>query len=254
MAFVENEARDFEIIAECFAYEQRQQSRFLSISAILNEQSDKRLLNNVVQLQTTIREKIAHLQIAVIESPDQGNGLYLYPKETLHCTLFFDPRLSVTASQEDLDYLLENHPWRLIATSEFKPLMAYPRWFYSRASNADPLPTTTFSLQLHFNAEEFGKIRDGFLKSPLNGALNPCKVRRSAIDKWVRGTINIARFLSDRSELLPHDLNRDLCDLYAKLNRDADKLPATRLDALSLSNSNAWLSAPSSIVQVYRLS
>jgi hypothetical protein len=252
MAIVANEARNFETIAKEFAFEKRQRSRYVSINAVLNEQSDLRLLNDVVQLQTTIREDLAHSQIEVLESPGHGKGLYIYPKESLHCTLFFDPRLRVSASQEELDALVEKHPWRLIETGKLDSLMACPRWFYSHLNN-DPTPTTTFSLQLHFNAEQFIKIRDLFLNALPNGIANPSKVRMSGMDIWVRATINIARLMSDEFERLPPDLSCTLCDLYVKLNRLADDCPATQLDVLSLYKSNAWLSAPSSVIQVYRL-
>lgn len=252
MPIVANEARNFETIAKEFAYERRQRARYLSINAVLNEQSDLGLLHDVVQLQATIRECLAHLQIEVLESPEYGKGLYLYPKESLHCTLFFDSRLRASASQQDLDNLVEEHPWRSIHTGKLDSLMACPRWFYSHPNN-DPTPTTTFSLQLHFNAEQFSKIRAAFLDALPNDAVNPSKVRMSAMDIWVRATINIARLMSDEFERLPSDLSFALCELYENLNRLADNCPATKIDVLSLCKSNSWLSPPSSVIQLYRL-
>jgi len=228
-------ACDFLTVPEELAYEPSNTNGYVTLSLILEMQSDKRLLTGAISLQQRIRRCARKEGFRTVSAPDGEPGLYLYPPDTLHCSLidYYQERQEFKTIEAQS---LAQHSWRHSDASDLLPFTCDAQWFYAFPSK----PTTSFSIQLfiptHVRIDLVGRFPPENEKS--------IKLRPTSRNDLCRGAINLARFTRAESSEEGPGIPEAFIELFREFQSDFGDagIGPAYVDRLCVVKSNSWLS------------
>src|SRR5215216_6238787 len=128
---VPDDALNFPTIPASLEYSVPDNHGYLALSIIYHKQRERGILDYLVQLQTTIRERIASLGITILDLPWGGHGFYLYPKRTIHCVLLVNVFESQPTFADICSKSFDDHRWLNRDISDIAAFEVQPRWLFA---------------------------------------------------------------------------------------------------------------------------
>jgi hypothetical protein len=237
---------NFSTVPSVMAFEFPREFGFLSLVVRYASQKDQAVLSYIQTFQSLVKERVAEMGIEILRTPWDGEGLYLYPPESLHCVLIYEehhPRLSF-ARVAEMD--LSHHEWLTADLSQLRRFTIVPRWFFTFGNTLnESVATVAFSLQIYVEREVLARVNRSFKGT--------AKVYETPSKGIVRGATNIARFIS--SKPCPSAIKGapEICCLFSDLNSMFEKPREFTVDCLSFVRSDCWLANSNPIVRDYFL-
>jgi hypothetical protein len=244
---VPDDARNFPTIPSSLEYSVPDDHGYLALSIIYQKQRKSSILDYLIQLQTTIRERIASLGITILDSPWGGQGLYLYPSKTIHCVLLTEVFESQPTFADICSHSLANHPWLNMDISDIAAFEVQPRWLFTfpRKMHPEDPGTCSFTVQIYLEQFVIDQLQPHF-----GGAT---KVYQSRNVGLVRGATNLARFMSDRVSPVREVETEKIQRVFEDLHKQFLVPQRFVIDQLSVVKSNSWMSNPNPEVKSYQL-